>query len=184
MKRKPTTSRGARAKTKADTRSEIERFDEDGMSPLYDIHLRTPTGNATKINLSQKPQRVAFEAACRMRATTQEITHLLGLRDEKTLKKACLDHYGKPFSEVYAMKSAEGVISLRRAQWMSAVQDRNVTMMIWLGKQYLGQKDRFEMEVPGEETEPVHFYIPAIVRPKRIGEPVPDPEAGLHVSEH
>jgi hypothetical protein len=183
MKTKPTNARGARAKIKKDTRSENQIFDEEGMSPFHDIHLRTPAGNATKINLGNKQHRIAFEAACRMKATTQEITHLLGLREERHLKAAVKDHYGLPYAEVYAVKSAEGVISLRRSQWMSAVRDRNVTMMIWLGKQYLGQKDRFEMDLPGEDAEAVHFYIPAIIRPQRSGEPKPDPDSGVHISE-
>ena len=31
---------------------------------------------------------------------------------------------------------------LRQAQYKTAVDDRNPTMLIWLGKQYLGQKDK------------------------------------------
>jgi len=192
MKRKPTTARGARAKTKKTTakpkarrkKTPEEIFDEQGMSPFYDIHLRTAAGSARKLDLSNKQHRITFEAACRMKATTQEITHLFGLSNETVLKSAVRKHYGKAFLEVYTMKSAEGVISLRRAQWMSAVQDRNVSMMIWLGKQYLGQKDRFDLEIPGEETgEAVQFYIPAIARPAQIGKPKPNPEKGLHVAE-
>jgi hypothetical protein len=30
---------------------------------------------------------------------------------------------------------------LRRAQWQAAVTDKNPTMLVWLGKQLLGQQD-------------------------------------------
>jgi hypothetical protein len=36
-------------------------------------------------------------------------------------------------------------ISLRRMQWQAA-QAGNIVMMIWLGKQYLGQSDKLETE--------------------------------------
>jgi hypothetical protein len=38
-----------------------------------------------------------------------------------------------------------GKVTLRRLQWRSAM-DGNVSMLIWLGKQWLGQKDRPETE--------------------------------------
>lgn len=41
-----------------------------------------------------------------------------------------------------------GKASLRRAQWKAAVGG-NATMLIWLGKQLLGQRDRQEHEVRG-----------------------------------
>jgi hypothetical protein len=40
-----------------------------------------------------------------------------------------------------------GKASLRRQQWKAA-QAGNSTMLIWLGKQILGQKDRFEHSGP------------------------------------
>ena len=43
-----------------------------------------------------------------------------------------------------------GKISLRRSQWRLA--EKSATMAIWLGKQYLDQKDRIESTVDGEVT--------------------------------
>jgi hypothetical protein len=40
----------------------------------------------------------------------------------------------------------EGKASLRRTQYLAA-QKGNVTMMIWLGKQLLGQKERAEIDM-------------------------------------
>lgn len=39
-------------------------------------------------------------------------------------------------------------ISLKRVQYQKAVNDGNVTMLIWLGKQYLGQTDKVEQVKP------------------------------------
>ena len=49
------------------------------------------------------------------------------------------------FSEVFKEKSGLGKISLRRNQWRLA--EKSATMAIWLGKQYLGQKDQVEASV-------------------------------------
>ena len=45
-----------------------------------------------------------------------------------------------------------GKSSLRRMQWKNA-QDGNVTMQIWLGKQYLGQSDKRHIEQ--QQLEPL-----------------------------
>ena len=49
------------------------------------------------------------------------------------------------FSEVFKEKRGLGKISLRRSQWRLA--EKSATMAIWLGKQYLGQKDQVEASV-------------------------------------
>jgi len=55
------------------------------------------------------------------------------------------------FAEYYKKESASGKMSLRRAQWTRALgtkdvqgnykNDGSVPMLIWLGKQYLGQAE-------------------------------------------
>ena len=49
------------------------------------------------------------------------------------------------FSEVFKEKRGLGKISLRRNQWRLA--EKSATMAIWLGKQYLGQRDQVEASV-------------------------------------
>ena len=49
------------------------------------------------------------------------------------------------FAEVYKIYSVSGKISLRR--WQFKMAEKNVTMAIFLGKQYLGQTDKTETEV-------------------------------------
>lgn len=50
------------------------------------------------------------------------------------------------FLEFHQKHSENGKSSLRRAQWKAAL-DGNPTMLIWMGKQVLGQKDRQESVV-------------------------------------
>lgn len=48
------------------------------------------------------------------------------------------------FAESFKTFSADGRISIRRAQFQSANKG-NTSMLIWLGKQYLGQKEQQEI---------------------------------------
>ena len=57
-----------------------------------------------------------------------------------------------------------GKATLRRMQWKGA-QAGNPTMLIWLGKQLLGQKDRSELT--GAEDGPLRVCI------ELVGDPAP-----------
>lgn len=53
------------------------------------------------------------------------------------------------FSGYFAQKRGTGKISLRRKQFQTALAGKgNVSMLIWLGKQWLGQKDAAEFSGP------------------------------------
>lgn len=97
-----------------------------------------------KKNKGGRPKKqisvTSFEEACRIQCTRDEICALYGVSD-KTLDRWCKDTYGAGFSVVYAEKRAGGKRSLRRAQWQAATIDRNPTLLIWMGKQHLGQRD-------------------------------------------
>jgi hypothetical protein len=83
----------------------------------------------------------------RIQCTQEEICGIFGVTD-KTLNVA-LNKRGEPgFSELYKKHQDEGKASLRRAQWKAA-QDGNPTMLVWLGKQNLGQRDKQEIEHKG-----------------------------------
>ena len=60
------------------------------------------------------------------------------------------------FAELYKKHQHEGRASLRRAQWKAA-QDGNSTMLVWLGKQVLGQRDKHDLEVAGNPDKPLAF---------------------------
>lgn len=79
-----------------------------------------------------------FEHACSLQCTKSEICAFFDVTD-KTLENWCKRTYKKGFSEVFAEKRQIGRMSLRRSQMKMA--ETNPTMAIWLGKQYLGQRD-------------------------------------------
>tara|TARA_Y100000310_G_scaffold303071_1_gene341058 strand:- start:1436 stop:1795 length:360 start_codon:yes stop_codon:yes gene_type:complete len=61
----------------------------------------------------------------------------------------------KSYSEFLTKGRAELKKRLRQTQYEVAVDERNVTMLIWLGKQILGQSEKAEIKMnkPIEEIE-------------------------------
>ena len=88
-----------------------------------------------------------FEALCGILCTKEEICSFFNVSDD-TLQRWCRQTYGTTFAKAMAAHSDRGRISLRRYQFELA--KKNPTMAIWLGKQYLNQTDRQEMEIGGE----------------------------------
>ena len=80
-----------------------------------------------------------FENLCGLQCTLEEICGWFDVCSD-TLETWCKRTYKRNFSEVFAQKRGAGKISLRRSQWRLA--EKNANMAIWLGKQYLGQKDQ------------------------------------------
>ena len=89
-----------------------------------------------------------FEVMCQIQCTKDEMCNIFQI-DEGTLTKWCKATYGVGFSDIYKNKSSTGKMSLRRHQFKSA-ENGNVTMQIWLGKQYLGQTDKSEIKNENE----------------------------------
>ena len=85
----------------------------------------------------------ALEGFCRLQATQQEIEDILQT-DHKTIDRLCQDHYGYSFSQLNKRCSSEGKISLRRSQ--AKLAEKSPAMGIWLGKQWLGQRDNDEVK--------------------------------------
>ena len=108
-----------------------------------------------KIEFTDKDYKT-FEGLCGVQCTHEEICTILNV-DRKTLDRLCKEHYtdekGKPmgFSQSYIKYSAGGKMSLRRAQFRLA--EKNAAMAIWLGKQYLGQKDIPDESFDTEDTD-------------------------------
>lgn len=104
-----------------------------------------------------------FEAMCQIQATQDEIALVLGVTT-RTLNTWCKNTYGKTFFDVFREKREMGKISLRRKQWKLA--DKSAAMAIFLGKQYLGQRDEKSLELTGKDGGPVEIeggiqiYIP------------------------
>jgi hypothetical protein len=64
-------------------------------------------------------------------------------------------HVQQTYSDLVEKARAEACKNLLSAQFTTAIQDRNPTMQIWLGKQYLGQKDVSRTEHTGPEGAPI-----------------------------
>lgn len=90
-----------------------------------------------------KIDKEMFEKLCQIQCTLEEIAGFFNCCDD-TINNWCKEEYGDNFSGVYKKKSINGKISLRRIQYKLA--EKNPTMAIWLGKQYLKQRDNIEVE--------------------------------------
>lgn len=104
-----------------------------------------PKGPAEKpINWEQ------FEQLCGLQCTQPEIGSFLKVHRE-TLSKRVKENYGEDYSTVYKRFSEVGKTSLRRNQFI--LSKKNAAMAIWLGKQWLDQKDSQEVSVSNETTK-------------------------------
>lgn len=85
--------------------------------------------------------------------TGEEIAGVMQM-DYDTLNRNCKEKYGYPISEYIKKNQCNGKMSLRRAQWKSA-ENGNVAMQIFLGKQWLGQKDQQEVSVSRNDDDTI-----------------------------
>ena len=85
-----------------------------------------------------------FRKLCQIQCTLEEIAAWFECSVD-TIERWCKRETDKTFAELHRIYSVDGKISLRRNQFKLA--EKNVTMAIWLGKQYLGQKDSREYNV-------------------------------------
>ena len=98
---------------------------------------RKPTGKPVgppkkEVNWEQ------FEQLCALQCTQSEMASFLKVH-RQTLSEKVLENYGEEYSTIYKRFSEVGLCSLRRNQFV--LSKKNAAMAIWLGKQWLGQKD-------------------------------------------
>ena len=86
-----------------------------------------------------------FDKLCGIHATRREIAGWFEM-SEDTVDRRCQEEFGTSFAAYVEERQSPGKISLRRKQYEMAMNG-NVTMLIWLGKQYLGQADKQEQAV-------------------------------------
>ena len=89
----------------------------------------------------KKIDKRTFEKLCAIQCRQDEIAEFFECNPD-TINNWCKREYGKTFSGVFAEKRVVGFISLRRAQFQKAIEDKNTAMLIFLGKNWLGQSDR------------------------------------------
>lgn len=90
----------------------------------------------------KKIDKTQFEKLCGLQCTLAEIAGFFDC-SEDTVERWALREYKSNFADCFKKYSAPGKVSLRRSQFRLA--ERNAAMAIWLGKQYLGQKDNVEL---------------------------------------
>ena len=100
--------------------------------------MAAPKGNSYSKNGPKPIDWELFEQLCGLQCTQSEIASMLKMHDD-TLKKRAEEKYEKEYSEIYKIYSESGKCSLRRNQFV--LTKKNATMGIWLGKQWLEQKE-------------------------------------------
>lgn len=86
-----------------------------------------------------------------------EIAASMGIHYQ-TLERAVRAKHKVAFVEYRRQKRAKGEKILRGLQLQSAM-DGNITMQIFLGKQYLGQTDRADHTSDGEKIQPININV-------------------------
>ena len=96
---------------------------------------------------------VDFDKLCHMQAPLSEIASWFDC-SEDTIERRVKEEHGMKFADYYAQKRGKGKVALRRKQFDVAMSG-DKTMLIWRGKQYLGQQDQVHIE---EEIELVDSF--------------------------
>lgn len=95
---------------------------------------------------------------CKLQCTAEEIAGWMNISVD-TLENKLRTEQQTTFSVFFKMHSAGGKVSLRRAQYSTAIKG-NAALLIWLGKQYLGQSDKLEtMELTPPEPKQIIFTV-------------------------
>lgn len=86
-------------------------------------------------------KKIDYDLVARLasiQCTQQEIANIVGVHRSTLLRD-------ETFCDIYKKGIDEGKSSLRRLQWKAA-ENGSSAILIWLGKQYLAQKDQSQIE--------------------------------------
>jgi hypothetical protein len=107
-----------------------------------------------------KIDRDNFEKLCEMQCTLVEIANFFDCTPD-SINKWCKKTYHRTFQRVYDAKRTSGLASLRRNQFR--LSETNAPMAIFLGKQYLGQRDVFTNNINVQEDDPLTASIKELI---------------------
>lgn len=93
-----------------------------------------------------------FKKLCGLQCTLEEIAGVFDCSPD-TIERWCKRTFRKTFADVYKIHSAKGKMSLRRYQFDLA--KKSAVMAIWLGKQYLGQTEKQEVQVTRADDDSI-----------------------------
>jgi hypothetical protein len=112
------------------------------------LMARKPTGKPTG-----RPEKeidwTLFEQLCAIQCTQSEIASMMKVHID-TLRDRAAAKYGDEYSNIYKKFCESGKCSLRRNQFV--LSKTNASLAIWLGKQWLGQRDMQEDDRPTQIT--------------------------------
>ncbi|HRR40303.1 MAG TPA: hypothetical protein P5244_03605 [Syntrophales bacterium] len=122
-------------------------------------NLADPEVKPKKKKTGPKPKKIDWDkidGLCRFFAPAQEIAayvkEVFFDVSYDTLDRQCKKKFGQTFGDYVKQKQdVRSRYRLRVLQWKAA-EEGNVTMLIWLGKNYLDQSDS---KVEGENKEPL-----------------------------
>lgn len=96
-----------------------------------------------------------LEKLCEIFCTGEECASVLGV-DYETLNTILKRDGHGGYREYYNIHEGKGRASLRRAQYKAALGgDR--TLLVWMGKQFLGQTDKQQHELSGPDGGPIEI---------------------------
>ena len=94
--------------------------------------------------------REQFQKLCAIQCTLSEIAAWFKC-SEDTIENWCKRELKMSFSDAHKIWSADGKISLRRTQFKMA--EHNVSMAMFLGKVYLGQREVQDVVISAENAD-------------------------------
>jgi hypothetical protein len=122
---------------------------------------RTPAKK--KKNLGGRPRVQIdwdqFSKLCAMQCTLVEIAGWFNCSVD-TIERACKSEQKRGFAELFGQKRGAGFVAIRRSQFQAATGG-NPAMLIWLGKQWLGQRDRQDVVTITQVEQFSDAYIEA-----------------------
>ena len=96
-----------------------------------------------------------FDSLCAIQCSLREIATFFDC-SEDTIERRVQEEKQMSFAEYFGTKRGTGRVSLRRKQYEIAMTG-NVTMLIWLGKNWLDQRDKQEIEHTGANGGPIQY---------------------------
>lgn len=111
----------------------------------------------------KKIDKSVFENLMKIQCTKEEICAVLMVSENTLLNWVKENYDGATFCAVFSSFKAVGRASLRRIQYDQA--EKNPRMAIWLGKQYLGQRDT-DRDKP-QDDDPIDEFINAVLNVKK-----------------
>ena len=101
-----------------------------------------------------------LDGLLRIQCTRREVASVLGC-SEDTITRAVKRAHRMTYEEYAASHAAAGHVSIRRKQ-MELAMAGDRTMLIWLGKQYLGQAEKQETGIHDRTVEQLARFTFAI----------------------